>query len=619
MTKKMTTLINAMLFLTLLVPQLQAWYPDYSVLATEFPVRNDFLRPLQLHSAALQGMGEYFNYIYKVQPDFRFIDPTYPLGQGQQHIFYLDLGAEKVWNDQAGSSSVSPVYYDINSAYTSDYAFWSPYRELSHEQIPEPSFRIFYLSRLGESPGALTLGGSYSLSYDETQFYQPYSFDYFRSYDAMGAAYENSAAYDDYRLRESGEDESISTEHQVNFFLSKAISSRLTLGARLGLVQADVDGNYGNYQFYDQSEWADDYESYSDSDVKRLQSQDMSDINLGLAYTTTQHQRFALNGGIISGRLERSFNNSDTSRYYSITLNPDDNISTTDSNIYRSTSYYVDDKKWQYDGNGYYVRLLAELPENENLMFRFGGSAEWRSADLTESENMLRRSNYFNQYYAEWDNVWRRYSSRSMVDLEREGSGSYSSELYQISGGVEWQLQPELNFYGGLYLEHYDRLQEAREPFAGTKHALTSTNGYNYDYEELEALQNDLKTFVWEQHQWRTTLAAPLGLEYQILPAIGLQLGLTKVFQRSRITEGYDVIVEEYHYTEIEDGVTTRDDLDTDYVDGYVYPEIKDFDDRFDFNAGLNIRSGDKLRVSVVLTNAFRDEYAVKIGGSISW
>jgi len=618
MIKKMSTLTNILLILTLLVPQLQAWYPEYSVLATDFPVRNDFLRPLQMHSAALQGMGEYFNYIYKVQPDFRFIDPTYPLGD-IQHIFYMDLGAETVWEDGATNSSISPIYNDLSRSYTGDYAFWSPYRELSHEQIPEPSFRIFYLSRLGKSPGALTLGGSYSLSYDETQFYQPYTFDYFRNYDAMGAEYDNTEAYEDYRLRETGEDESISTEHQVNFFLSKAISSHLTLGARLGLVQADVDGNYGDYQFYDQSEWADEYENLRDNDVKRIQSQKMNDINLGMAYTTAQHQRFALNGGITSGRLERNFTESDTSRYHSITLNPDDNIATIDSNIYRSTSYYVDEKEWQYDGNGYYMRFLAELPENENLMFRFGGLAEWRSADLTESESMLRRSNYFNQYYASWDNVWRRYSSRSMVDLERQGSGSYRSEFYQISGGVEWQLQPTLNFYGGLYLEHYDRLQEAQEPFTGTKQAFTSTQGYGYDYEEYEALQSDVKTFAWEQHQWRTTLAAPLGLEYQVLPAIGLQLGLTKVFQRTRITEAYDVIVEEYHYTEIEDGVTTRDDVDSDYVDGYVYPDIKDFDDRFDFNAGLNIRSGDKLRVSVVLTNAFREEYAIKIGGSISW
>jgi len=63
----------------------------------------------------------------------------------------------------------------------------------------------------------------------------------------------------------------------------------------------------------------------------------------------------------------------------------------------------------------------------------------------------------------------------------------------------------------------------------------------------------------------------------------------------------------------------TRYELDTDYVDGYQYPVLKDFSNRFDFNAGLNIHSGDKLRVSVILNKSSQGEYTVKVGGSISW
>ena len=617
MKKKTNTLILLLLLLSLSVPQLNAWYPEYSVLATEFPVRNDFLRPLQMHSAALMGMGEYFQYLYQTQPDFRFIDPTYPLGDRQQ-FFYMDLGSEQLWE---GEDNVSPSqpYFDTRSSFVQDYAFWSPYREFSHEQIPEPSLRLFYLRRLGTSPGALTLGGSYALSYDETQFYQPYSFNYFNAYDAMGARNEDVAAYDDYRLRESGQDESISHEHQLNFFLSKAISQKLVLGVRLGMVRAQVDGNYGDYQMSDVSEYADEYESFWNDDLKRLQTTEMNDINLGLAYTTAQQKRFAINGGVISGSLDRSFDEIDTSRYYSMTLNPDGNSATSDSNIYRNTSLFRDDKEWLYEGNGYYLRFLLELPGENGLTFRYGGGAEWRSADLSESETMLRRSNYQYQYWYEWDQTWQNYRSRSMAKVDREGTGSYQSGFFQLSGGADWQIQPNLRFYGGLYMEHYDRTQDAREPFTGEKYSFNASSGYNYPYAEQESMQNDAKTFSWEQHQWRTTLAAPLGVEYQVIPALGIQLGLTKVFERMRMMESYDVIVDEYHYIQIEDGVTVRELLDSEYVDGYQYPDIRDFRDRFDFNAGLNIRAGDQLRVSVILSNAFQDEYAIKVGGSISW
>ncbi len=615
---KPTKSLLLIFLLTLPASHILAWYPEYTVMATEFPVRDDFLRPLSLHSTASQGMGEYFQYLYPSQPDFRFFDPTYPLGTSR-HLFYMDFGAESIAGIGEATPGTFPVYYELGTSYIQDYAFWSPYREFSHEKIPEPVLRLFYLTRLGESEAALTLGGSYALSYDETQFYQPYSFNYFRSFDAMGAAYDESQAYSDYTLKEAGDDESVSTEHQLNLFLSKAISQRLIIGARLGLGRTKVDGNYRDYQFEDHSEWADEYEYYRDNDLNRIQSQNTNDINLGMSYQTPQKKRIAINGGFITGNLDRTFNQLDTNRYYSTTLNPDNNISTSDTNIYRSTSLFNSEKEWGYSGNTYYLRIFAELPQTEQLLFRMAGSAELRRAELDESESMLARSDYFNQYWADWEGLIRHYSSQSNVAVERSGTGNYTSELFQISAGVDWQLQPGLQFYGGLFVEHSDRVQDAREPFLGSKYARTELEGYSYPYNTEEVWQDDVKTFSWKQHQWRSTLAAPLGIEYQILPAIGIQVGLTKVFQRLRMTEGYDVIVEEYTFREIEDGVVTRDELETDYVDGYQYPVIKDFSDRFDFNAGLNIRSGDKFRISVVLTNAFREEYAVKVGGSISW
>jgi len=615
---KKTSLIALMILtVSTAFSPLQAWYPEYTVLATDFPVRGDFLKPLSLTSTASQGMGPYFKYLYANQPDFRFLDPTSSL-TGKRQIFYIDLGSERLWSRNESGSVISMPYYD-DFAYGRDYGFWSPYRDLSHEQAPEPALRLFYLNRLGEDPGALTVGGSYSLAYDETEFYQPYDYNYFRSFDAMGGAYEDAAVYDDYRLREAGDDESISTEHQVNLFLSKALSSRLTLGARLGLLRADVDGTYRDFQFEDRSQWVDIYEYYMDDDLQRIQSQKMNDFNLGLAYTTAQDHRFAINAGLTDGSLERSFVEFDTTRYHSIYLNPDENSSTLDSNIYRSTSYYTSDKNWLYDGAGRYIRALVELPRTENLTLRFGGLAEWRSADLTESESMLRRSDYYNQYYSDYYGRWQRYSSRSMSTVERQGTGTFTSSVYQLSGGVDWELQQGLTLYGGLYLEHSDRLQDSREPFVGAKSAENTLQGYDAGYETLSSSQTDQKIFIWEQHRWSTTLAAPLAIEYRVMPALSIQLGLTKIFQRSRVEEGYDVIIEEYTHREIQDGVTIIDESESDYVDGYQYPVIKDFDNRFDFNAGVNLHAGDRLRISVALTDAYDNELAIKVGGSISW
>ena len=232
---------------------------------------------------------------------------------------------------------------------------------------------------------------------------------------------------------------------------------------------------------------------------------------------------------------------------------------------------------------------------------------------------MLRRSDYYNQYWSSYDDLWRHYDSRSNAEVTRTGTGSYESGFIQLSAGVDWNLESNLKFYGGFYVEHYDRIQDANEPFSGEKYSYNSYVNYNYDYGEYEATQNDVKTFVWQQHQWRTILAAPLGVEYQVIPAMGIQLGLTKVYQRLRMNESYDVVVDEYHLLVKEDGEITRDETDVEYVDGYEYPVIKEFSDRFDFNAGLNFRSGDRLKISVVLTNAFRDEYAIKVGGAISW
>ncbi|NQT63853.1 MAG: hypothetical protein HQ556_12905 [Candidatus Marinimicrobia bacterium] len=609
-----------LILIIILVPhQLDAWYPKYSVLATDFPVRNDFLRPLSLRSAALQGMGEYFQYLYPVQPDFRFLDPTYPLAAGR-HLFYMDLGSERLKGSEESGRGGSPGYYGESSSFIRDYGFWSPYRELSHEQIPEPSFRLFYLNRLGDSEGALNIGGSYSLAYDETVFYKPYNYYSMITVGSVGNAYDRTEVYEDYRLREAGDDESISTEHQLNLFLSKVLSKGLSVGARLGMVRSEVDGNLRDYQFTDFSDWADVYERYYDNDLKRNQSQELNDFNIGFAYETPLQERIAINAGLTSGSLERDLMELDTSRYISICLNPDANDSTLDTNIYRSSSYYKSNKTWLYEGNGYYIRFISEHPQSEGLKYRFGGLIEWRSADLTESESEYRRRKYFNQYWRTYDNTQRRYSDRSNSSVERTGSGQFTSKFYNLSGGVEWELQPILNFYGGIYFEHFDRFQDSREPFVGEKSSINTREGYTYyNYTNYEAYQSDSKTYLWEQHQWRTTLAVPVGVEYQVRPSIGLQAGLTKIFQRTRVEEGYDVIIEAFHFVETEDGVIVRDENDSDYVDGYEYPVIKDFSDRFDFNAGLNLRSGDRLRLSVVLTNVGRDAYAAKVGGSISW
>ena len=109
----------------LLPVHLFSWYPDYSVLATELKLEDDFLSPLTMNSTDLQGLGKHFQFLYPGQADLRFIDPTYPLLKGK-HFFYMDLGSEQVWESNASVDPWGPYYsYSSSSSVLSDYSFWS--------------------------------------------------------------------------------------------------------------------------------------------------------------------------------------------------------------------------------------------------------------------------------------------------------------------------------------------------------------------------------------------------------------------------------------------------------------------------------------------------------------
>lgn len=51
-------LLKTALITTLLLSSIYGWYPDYTVLATDFKLRNDFLLPTQMNLLNLIGIIE---------------------------------------------------------------------------------------------------------------------------------------------------------------------------------------------------------------------------------------------------------------------------------------------------------------------------------------------------------------------------------------------------------------------------------------------------------------------------------------------------------------------------------------------------------------------------------
>jgi len=600
-----------------LVSQLYGWYPTYTVLATDFKVRSDLLRPLEMYSASIYGLGEAFQYIDPGQTGLSFLNPAASLKTEVKRMLYAELGPKVLFTagDKESRFDLAEPGYAMDS-YVGDY-YWNPYRELSHEDIPAPIFSLFYLTRLGEMKNAPQLGLAFSYSYDETQFYEPYDYWGWWDRNAMGGALEDAGdevAYDDYRLRQYGKDVSTSYGYRLNAFFSKPFSDRLSAGIRIGLVNEDVDGSYRDFDSYDQSEYQNEYENYYNREVTRLQTYSLTDIQLGGIYTRPGDRRYHLSIGMTNGILDREIGESDTSFYHSTWIY----TSGSDTNRYTRSANFIDDRNWEYDGGGYYLKFMAEMPGKEGVHIRYAGRLEIQNADLTESESSLRRSDYVSSYYYESEDLYREWDSYSRMDYERSGTGTYQRSYYDISAGADWQFMSHIHILGGMYASYSSVHQDASEPFEGSKYTEEHQSGHEWRPEDYEGSEYDRKRYSWDRSAYRTHVAFPFGVKLDYENKIELRLGMTRYFERLFTTEEYDVIVYEHHVEEIEDGVTTAS-ADSNYVDGYVFPDIAEFDNRFEFNGGLRFNASAHSHLDLVFTSAFRKDYAFILSGSFSW
>ena len=154
---------------TLILSSIYGWYPDYTVLATDFKLRNDFLLPTQMNSINLVGLGNHFKNIYSHPLDNVFLNPAY-LNFGPKNYLYFDLAGEE-FNSYDIMEYPSYGYDEIvSSDYRSSDYYWSPYREVENSVPREPIFRVVYLGQpFCELP--LSIGFTAEYFYDQEKFY----------------------------------------------------------------------------------------------------------------------------------------------------------------------------------------------------------------------------------------------------------------------------------------------------------------------------------------------------------------------------------------------------------------------------------------------------------------
>jgi len=77
---------NTTLLILLFSTCAPAWYPDYSVMATDYVLPRDFLAPVRIQSIGLQALGSQFQRLYDHPLDNAFQNPAY-LGQQVNNYF----------------------------------------------------------------------------------------------------------------------------------------------------------------------------------------------------------------------------------------------------------------------------------------------------------------------------------------------------------------------------------------------------------------------------------------------------------------------------------------------------------------------------------------------------
>jgi len=592
-----------------------AWYPEYSVMASDFVVGQGFFGPVHYQSMSVYALGAGFRDFYDSPLDNIGNNPAAGLQISSRHFFHLDLGGQQLFNEEAeAGGGIMPMY---------DYYYpgpWSYYQQNEEKVDYDPAFRLVYLGYPLPVFKHTRLGLSVDWMYELSQFYQPYDMWGFGYRDAFGAEYASDEVdpYDDYRLKQAGDDENVNEGYNISFFLAHLLSSKIDIGLRYTLSNEAVDGNLRDYDFNDQSDYRDEYLSFYESITIREQAFTSSDLMLGINTHSAEGSEFGISAGILTGELERIFDKQDSSRYFGMTYDQYPDLSLDDSTYYSSTSNHQSGKNWRYTGQTIYGGLQYGSQGPHGINYRIALYTEQRQADLTEEESLFQSNNYNSKYFYLYDSTVHRYSSTSWASIERTGTGKFEQSMFRGSAGIDWTVSPGFSFLGGLYVNGSERLQTAREPFSGEKYSYYDRTGNRYNPGIQSTRQTDEKIYSWRRSEQVFTVGLPVGVVLDFADYFQLQSGLTKIYRKTEITESYDVIVAQHLVERNNNGIITVT-TDEYYVDGYEFPDIKTFDNDLIFNAGLSFVFVDNFAATVVFSKAFTDDYYLKIGGQISW
>lgn len=606
---------KALIFLTfLLTSQGYGWYPEHTLMVTDFPLRSDFLAPTRIPSLSIQALGPYFNFIYRHPLDNAFQNPAY-LQQGPRHFLYLDLLGET----QEPEIQLNVPGWDYTASSVRD-IYPYPWASLPGPKTGElePLFRVLYLGKPLGKRLSLGLGLVYEFMYNQEKFYQPFWYWWgYRAEDAVGLAYEQGTRdpYQDYRLVESGENLETNRGHRLSTLLSYPILNNVVLGIRYTLNQEDIDGKYRDMDSQDDSYWADDYRSYYDNRRARVQAYDQSDLQVGLLYSTMGGFTLGLSGGQTGGKIDRTYTTMDTSYYFSYYGPPDRR------NEYQNQSRMDNTKTWIYDGTGPYGNLHLDLPTSWGLLVRVAVYGENRRADLTEAEELIQRSAYRSGWweYPEEEEVERESQSISSAEMIRSGSGTYAVRIRRGSLGGDWSPSSKIRVIGGLVYDRYSLQHRVREPFTGSKYSYVYYKNYPWvDYTTREEWQEDEKEFRWERTESRSTIAVPLGVEVSLGDHVRFQAGATKIIQIFDRDEDYDlVVIDEKNTIKFDD--TPYVEEDPDHVEGHVLPGIHEFINEFRLNYGVAVHFKDRFYLTAVLNESLLEPRSFEIGMELSW
>lgn len=586
-------------------------------MASDFVLGQHFLAPATFHSMTMVSLGEGFSDLYGEHLDELSTNPAFLLPTGSRHFLQIDFAGEtfsasKMPMNGMGLDAISQDFYVGGT--------WSQYRASEEKEDYDPVFRLIYSGYPFNFMPKTQLGVAVDWIYGVSEFYQPIDNWGIRTMDAMGSSYENvsEVPYDDYRLREAGDDLNVNDGYHLTIFYAHPLSSTFDIGARFTYADEAVDGTLMNHDRQDQSDYYDEYLSFYESRKDRGQDFTSRDVMLGINSKRNDGSVLGFSAGMLTGNLDRSFNERDTSNYYYFLLDQYPGISLDDSIANFQISNQVSERNWVYDGRTIYGGSQYRSVPVNGLQFRFSIYGENRQADLVESESMFRRSRYESDYFNHYDTTLSEYASVSWATLERAGTGKLEQKVYRGSGGINWVVSPDFHFFGGLYFNQSDRRLSSVEPFLGNKYARTDRSGNSYYSGTRILSQFDDKDFVWHRREQQLTFRIPVGFTYDLGEYVQISSGVSKVFRKTAITENYDAIVHHYDHLSDNNGSVTSVS-DSNYVEGYRFPDVKSFDDGFDFNAGVSFNIANKLVANVSLSNAFRQDYIIKLGAQISW